>query len=51
MLVLPPAAGGTRDKVPADHKGALPIALPEKYKLEARENGIKIELPTGSPRS
>jgi hypothetical protein len=52
VLVLPPMVSDARDKVPEGHKAPLPIELPQPYKLEARENtNIKIELPTGPPRS
>lgn len=51
VFVLPPAVGEARDKVPAGHKGVLPITLPEPFKLGPHENTIKIELPTAPPKA
>jgi hypothetical protein len=51
VFVIPPAVSDARDKVPEGHKGALPIVLPDPYRIGPRENTIKIELPTGPPKA
>jgi hypothetical protein len=51
VFVLLAPVSDARDKVPEGHKGMLPIVLPDPFKLGPQENTIKIELPTGPPRS
>jgi hypothetical protein len=51
VLVFPPLSNESGGDAPAGHKGVPPIALDKTYRIEAKENTLKIELPTSAPKS
>jgi hypothetical protein len=50
VVVTPPLVDDRRGGLKDPHKGVMPITLTKSYRIEAKENMLKIELPTAAPR-
>jgi hypothetical protein len=50
VIISLPLANDPRGNAPAGHKGVPPIVLDKTYRVEAKDNTFKIDLPIASPK-